>query len=888
MAVDAFARLTSTKSADLASIAPGKGANLIALPFGGSVGDLGGSFRDAVFATAANGVEAAHAQAIASGKSRIIVSGISWVANGAVTTFTLPLEFVGGATCSANGLPLNFTRGFRADDYAAVFTPGDAGLLKFPSWQRLTPQHFGAKADYVSASSPGTDDGPALQAWASELCTRVMPAGRYGTCQTIHWNGDANVNQNAGMQCDPQAWIYQRTDNIPIMTVWGSRGVWNFPILEYASRQASTNYGAVGLLVTPYPGQTGWYSNVIGRIMVRGGANVGFGNPPAISAPLATALAGNESFISTAWAQTDALGNYAWVPGMWVQVMLNNASRHIARITSVSSASYTTTLSGTASGGATSVTVTSASGLAIGQGIAIVQDNGSTFLTTIASIAGTTIGIASALASQASAGASAVASQTALGLSSPIPSAASVGNSVQVTGGTAPSAFPSAFFSNTVQFMFVDEPVRYGIVDRGTGTGDSIANLYVRSAGSGDVTAPTYTIQTAVYISGKGAGSIAQMNVEYLGFISDAIFISSRHFKIGELHIEGCRSYTNSTGLVSGSISDMDIDLAQIEYWTVFTADIANAVGVFYPRAASGTAMGAGRGQWRVKQLNTRKNVLNSAGSAGRAFIAAYPSGNTTHIKIDNWTYNRDGGIYPSGPLTSPSNVGGLVSIGNLLPPDCVAFAFDVDASSDSAAIYQRLVTSPKGQFKIREILALHPSASMTSATAGIYADSTGTTLISSVNNQALSALTDPGKVLAIPLAAGEATTLRAGASDIFYKTNTSQAKPAAITGTTSYLTGRNAGDSNTNLGVINFAAPHGLNVGDIVLISGSVSTAFNGSKRKIVDVPSSTQIVVYVDSPAAVGSSASPVADPAIAVQRMPTLHVMAVGADVGNFNVY
>ncbi|MBY0392265.1 MAG: hypothetical protein K2Q27_03240, partial [Novosphingobium sp.] len=175
MSVDAFARQTAAKAADLASNLPGRGSSMVALPFGGSVWDLGGGYRDAVFATPHGSVEAAHARAVATGKSRVIVNGIAWVADGTVTTFNVPIEFMGGATLSANGFALNFTKGFRAHDLDPIFNAADARFLKFPQWQRLTPFHYGAKGDYVSTASPGTDDGDALNAWAAELCWRVMP-----------------------------------------------------------------------------------------------------------------------------------------------------------------------------------------------------------------------------------------------------------------------------------------------------------------------------------------------------------------------------------------------------------------------------------------------------------------------------------------------------------------------------------------------------------------------------------------------------------------------------------------------------------------------------------------------------------------------------------------
>jgi len=799
-------------------LAASTGAAAIGIAGGGTVQDLASIYANAVFSASYASVEAAHAAAVSAGKTYVVVNS-AWALTGNFTA-TRQMVFALGFTVSCGSYTLNLSNGFIATDYQQVFTASEVSKITLPLWQRLTPQHFGAKADYVSSGSPGTDDGAALQAWASEVCTRVMPAGNYGTTQTINWNGSVSVNANAGMQCDPQAKIIQRTDNIPIMTCYGSRGVWQFPILEYMARQSTTNYSAVGLLISPYPGQVGWYYNTIGRIMVQNGANVGVFNHPSFASTTTNAYAEGATSIVVANAQTDAIGAYPWVPGMFVQIALD-AGLHITRLSSVSGAT--------------------------------------------------------------------------LGLATPIPASRSVavGAAVSVSGSTPPSTFPSAMFSNTIALIFVNEPSRYGYVDRGTGTGDAIGNLKVRTPGTAnDVTTPPYTIESAIYITGKSAGSIAQVNMEFLGLNSDALYIAGRHMKLGEVHIEGCRSYANNTGLISGTISDMDFDLVQVEYWTVLTTDISNAATIFYPRSVPGTTLGSNRGEWRVKQLNTRKNIFERTPPNGRAYVAGFFSNNVTQIKIDSWIYNRDGGLYPSGQFVTPTTSAGQVSIGSLLPPDCVGYLLDADANSSS---YQRIFTASKGQYKIREILAFHPSVSMTTATAGVYADTGGATLISNVNNQALATLTDTGKVLSIPLAASEATVLRSaptGATDgMFWKGNATQAKPAAVvTGASgsSYLTGRQAGDNNTNLGVINFTAAHGFLVGDIVLVTGSVNAAFNDKTFKIVDVPSTTQFVVYCDSVTAVGSASAPIADVAATVQKTPSLHVVVLGADVANFNAF
>lgn len=915
-----------------------------------------------VYSKAFASVSAAHAYAVANGYKKVIVNS-AWTLTGDFTA-TLPIQFAPGYIPSCGSYALNLTKGFEAGELQQVFLPGDRPKITIPSFQRLSPFHYGTKCDYAAAKgtgsiaantltitsmtsgayavgmlltddvvAPGTtiasfgpgttggvgtytlsgpaqtvasrtinaagssDDGPALQAWAGHVCTRIMPAGYYGTWQTIDWNGDLNINQNAGMQCDPQTRIIQFTDNIPIMTVWGSRGVWDMPILEYARRQPATNFGAVGLLVAPYPAQTGWYQNIIGRVMVRNGANVGYFNPPAIEAPLAVAAATNDNTVTVAFEQGDARSAYPWVPGLWAQVELNSGSWHIARIDGITTNSYpasltadaaagqpvivvdrttgwsngqgltleldsgatfttsissisgltvtladnlptkasayrdvragtTTKLDSTAATGATSLSVNSATGFSIGAGILITLNTASTHRTTITSVVGTTIGIADKLPSAAASGNGVSVRSTTFTLSQPIPSAASVSKRVQFTGASSPSKFQSAVFSNTNAGIYIDEPSRYGIIDRGTGTGNVYGNLYVRSPGSNDKTAPPWTIRMGVDIRSRTAENIKQMNFEYLSFLDSMSNFSGDYFSFGCIHEEGCRLLTANTGIVSGSARAMDIDLLQVEYWTVLGFSSPDVLGILFPRSVAGTSIGDGRGVWRIKELNTSKSPIN-----GRAYLACWGTGCLTQVEIDNWSPERDSGIYPSGQIASPSNR--FIRIKNMMPEETVGYAYDLDATDNTN--YQRIPTSGRGQFRIKEIVLIKPSVSMTTATGGVTSDTSGT-LITNVNNQALSPLTDRAKILPMPLSSAEANTLRAGNSDVYMKLAANQASPTAKTVATSYLTGRNGGEAKTNLAFLNFTAAHGYSAADYVLCNGLTNVP-NG-RRKVVDVP--------------------------------------------------
>ncbi|GEN99644.1 hypothetical protein NSE01_14770 [Novosphingobium sediminis] len=806
MSVDAFARLTSAKVADLASSAPGKGASLVSLPNGGTLGDLGNGYRDAVFATAHGGVELACAQAVAAGKSRVIVNGLAWVATGTVTTFAVMIEFMGGATLSANGFALNFAKGFRANDTDAIFAPADARLLTFPVTQRLTPFHFGAKADYVSPAAPGTDNADALNAWAGELCWRVMPPGKYGTTRTIHWNGDAVAASTSGVRAEVGAEIIQRTDNIPVMTFYGTRSEWRFPRLSFMNAQPSTNYGAVCLLCTVNPGQgSGLYMSSVPYLHTYQGA-VGVFFPGAINSSLALAAAAAATTVKVANAQTDLNAAYPWLPGMYVQIALDAGGYHTTRI----------------------------------------------------------VGVATDV----------------LTLRDPMPSAAAIGKRVAV----APNKLVNASdlgtnpvrFSNTWGQVFIENPSRWGWVDRGSGTQDSFVNRYVTcTTAFADISSPPLTLVSAIHETFRNGDKHGITNIEHFNFTGDAWYIGADNVVLGSVHFEACRLKTDGTGLIAGAVQSLQIDVVQVVYCTMLSSDITTSCGLFTPRSTASTGLGGNRGIWRIDNLHTSKNIVN----ASVAFLVRDASSNQTKLEIGNWQCGRDGGFYPTGQLSFPANYSGLVRLGNLIPEQTVSFRFDADLTVTTA---QDMYTSNKGQYRVGKVAYLSPSKAITTATAGVWNESGATNLVSSSGTSALTALSNKTAVVEPGLHANEAGKLRNAGARLYFKCGTAEAAPSAVIGTSSYLTGRNGGSNNTNLGFVNFAAAHGFNTGDVVAISGSVNASLNGT-FKVVDVPSATQLAIYVDSASSVGSFGAPIADPAISVQLRPTLHVVALGDDYG-----
>lgn len=769
-----------------------------------------GAYADAVLASEYGSVEAAHTAAVLAGKKRVVVPGLAWVANGTVTTFTLPIEFIGGATCRANGFALTLAAGFRAGDYDNLFLPSDAGRLTFPVWQRLTPFHFGAKGDYVSSASPGTDDGDALNAWAAELCWRVMPPAVFGTTKTIFLNGDLPASAKYGIFAEAGAEIVQRTDNIPVMAFYGARGTWRFPKLSFMVQQPNTNRSAIGLLCATNPTGpgNGFYMANVPHLHVNQAA-IGVFFPKAINSTAAEAAAAGSNTVKVAHAQTIANGGYPWVTGMYVQIYLDNGTYHTTRITGV----------------ATDV----------------------------------------------------------LTLRDPIPAGRNVaiGNRVAVSpsvlvGAGATGASPVRF-SNTWSYVFIENPSQFGWVCTGTGTNDVFLNRYINFQPAPIQWQQVPQAVSAIWEENRNGDKHVMTNIEHFNFSSHGWYVNADSVDLGFIHFEANRMKSNATGLIAGPTRNLSVDTVQVTYCAFLSEDLAGSTaGIFCPTAASdATRLGANKGTWRVGCLDTYKNFV----SPGVGFIVREASNNQIRVRFESWQLFRDGGFYPTGQLTSSINWSPVIPK-NLMPENTVAYLLDADLTITTV---QSMFPSNKGQYRVSKLAYMWPSKTPTTATAGVFDDEAATTLVSSANNTALSGLTSKtGTIIEPGLAAGEANKLRAAGFRIYFKCNAAEAAPASVTGASSYLTGRNGGSGNTNLGFINFGAAHGFNAGDVVTITGSVTAALN-STFKIVDVPSATQIAVYVDSAAAVGSAGAPTADAAIAVRLKPTINVFALGDDYG-----
>jgi hypothetical protein len=876
-----------------AELAGTGGAAMVGLENGGTVQDFADIYANAVFSASYASVTAAQAAASSAGKTYVVVNS-AWTLT-ANFTATLKIIFAPGFTVSCGAYTLNLSNGFQADDTQQVFFASDASKITLPMWQRLTPQHYGAKADYISSSSVGTDNGAALNAWANELCWRVMPAGRYGTTKTVYWNGDQTSSTAVAatglappyfsINADPMAEIIQRTDNIPVMTFYGYRGSWSFPKLKYETEQPSTNWGAVGLLCATNPSGAGngFYISTVPFLYVEN-ACVGVFFPRAINSTAASSASAGATSITVADAQTDAVGVYPWVPGMWVQIyMASPNTYHKTRITAVSGAVLT--------------------------------------------------------------------------FADPLPYAVSAGARVAVgasaLSGAGATASNSVAFSNTYSYVYIFKPSLFGWVDTGFGTQNVFENRYLTGVAPAQVWAPSATLKYGIYEPFRNGDKHGITNIEHFNFTQDAWYVGSDEVSLGSVHFESCTLKTSGTGLLAGTARALVADVIQVTYCAMLADDITDlavvtgsisgttltvtavtsgtlAVGdylygpgiaptttitvlgsgtggvgtytvstpattsqsvasttinaganknvaIFAPRVSSSTALGGNRGIWRIGILDTNKSFV----SPGVGSLVRDSSSNQTKIEIENWKYERDSGLYPTGALQSSVNVGCPVVFGNLFPNNVVAYTLDADITITAS---QTMYPSNKGEYKVSKIVYMYPTATPATATAGVWNESSATNLVSASGTTALSALTGRTTTVIEPgLSSNETNKLRTAGTRIYFKCAVAETAPAAKTAASAYLTGRNGGTDNTNLGFINFGSAHGFLAGDTVVISTAEATlaAINGT-FKIVDVPSTTQITIYCDSVNAVGTSGSPVTA-SISVQLKPTINVFALGDDYG-----
>ncbi|HVW78792.1 MAG TPA: hypothetical protein VHB45_14360 [Alloacidobacterium sp.] len=746
----------------------------------------------------------------------------------------------------------------------------------------LYPEMCGAIGDGV------TDDCAALTRWgAAPVWEKSMHRKTYATSCTVNMNGELGKtfqgNPSAlfwwGLNAPPGAEILETTNNIPIMTVYGSRGLWHFPVLAYANLQTVTmtspsgfiscaagtmgttcNPYSVGLLVEPYPNIGGLYMSRDISMYVANAA-IGFGIARAfydtITGDAVISGSGDTGTTTVTVFNTpgDISTQYPWLPQMYAQLQLSDGSWFVSRIQSIDPSTNTIVMKGAAP-------------LAAKSNAYIVHSN-----------------------------------------------------ALQTKGEQAPVLTAINNFSNTFSYVQIFQPTFEGWYDNGVGTPNHYVQRYIEwNPVAGDNWHRYGTVKNAIYENNRDGDVMGQTNIEHIISLGSMWVHNSADGVVdgGTVHCEGCGLVTDGTAIFSWATANAHFDDISIEYSRMladnsdlaapFNSPIVNGVGVFMPSptqamdSTSATTF-TGRGIWNIEQLATLENIVDS--SAGASPIAYLVRGhgngnNYSDVHIHAWTNTRDSGFFPAGQFVYPL-LGPAPLIDGIMPSGTVAYGLKIPITTTGC----NATTTATGRL-YSTIANWLPSAISVnggspyvqgSPTAGIYTDFSCTTLLSSANNHSIAANTKLSNFI-MPLSAMAQNQLyNTGASNNLFLDVTAASSPTSIThaATSSYCTGRNGGYLNTNICVITLASAPSLAIqpGQAIQITGSANKGLqdiSGVTTYVTDVPDSTHLVVYVDSldctnygtgpDASCGTETHPQPESGMTITVIPTVNAFVTGS--------
>jgi hypothetical protein len=676
----------------------------------------------------------------------------------------------------------------------------------------------------------GTDDTPFLQAWAKLNQKKSMQRVTYIVSNTININGDSS-NPLTNTRQGMFAPIGATIEEITD----------DVPIMTVFSNRSSWRFPR--LLYAN--AQAASNLNAVGLLVDpypgQGGlyicdeismkienAAVGFFNPPSVSSTIPSGASLGDTSVTVANAQTNALGNFPWMKQMWVQIRLHGGAWFPVRISNV---------------GGTILTLTSA-------------------------------------------------------LPDSVDANAPIVFSMKAQSGSVVGLMGPADYSNNFTDIYIVNPSLAGYVDRSVGTHNEYSNFYVTGnlPPAGDNLNWPTTATNAIYIAGSAQNHFGIVNVEHLKLTGSAIIYYSGGAApvFDSIHFEGDRLTTSGTGLIEGHTNSMIIGSLELNYCSMISDDGITNVAILMPSNSNEpgvTTSWIPRGKWKIGSLTTQKNIVTFSANAGSpvAFLVKDNSGSSIDIEIDEWNTMRDGGFYPAGQLVTPAG-NAAPWIGNKMPRDTVAYGLRLGMATLAA---QRLYAGA-GSYNVNKILVANGSKWVNGTPAGgIYQDAALSTLMTSSNSLPL-AVGSAATAVVLPLASGAQNTMLNNLTNSASFLLTAASTTSTVTTSTStWLTGRNAGDNQTNLAYINFTSAHGLTAGQDVTIAGSANPGLSGSVHAyVVDVPSSTQIVLYVDSatctitpPATTstcGTSGSPIPESGLTITVNPVADVFVMGDKV------
>jgi hypothetical protein len=450
------------------------------------------------------------------------------------------------------------------------------------------------------------------------------------------------------------------------------------------------------------------------------------------------------------------------------------------------------------------------------------------------------------------------------------------------------------FFQNTISAVEIYTPSVAGWVDRGSGTQNNILNLYVNGSPqpAGNNVDYATTAVNGVYMSGRSQDHIGIVNIEHLALSGSAFVYNSSDGApvIDSIHFEGDRLKGDGTALIDAQSNGMHVGAVDVVYCVMLASDGLTGVSIFKtaPTAKPGvTSSYTGRGIWDIGNLTTIKNAVNSSAQDNPvAFLVRDNSGSTIDVNIASWNSMRDGGFYPVGQLVTPAG-SAAPWIGNKMPRDTVAYGLRVGLGTLAA---QRLY-SGAGSYSVNKVVVTNGNSWVGGTPAGgVYQDAALSTLLTASNALPVPA-NSAASAFVLPLAAGaQSSMLNNLTSNAYFQLSAAAAPSTIATATGSWVTGRNAGDNQTNLAYINFGSAHGLSAGQDVTVAGSGNPGLSGSVHGyVVDVPNPMQIVLYVDSatctitpPAttsACGTSGSPIPESGLTITVNPVADVFVIG---------
>lgn len=500
-------------------------------------------------------------------------------------------------------------------------------------------------------------------------------------------------------------------------------------------------------------------------------------------------------------------------------------------------AELSTTLSASASSGATSIQVASV-GSGTGQSILagvyinVTLDTAAVQVVQVDYVSGTTVYLKDALNAAA-------------------------------TSGNAVTVFESVVFTNTFDNIYITYWTDFGFYHAGSGTGCSFPNLYLANA-----TQDSYgACVGAIYISNFAEGFMGQVNVEWCAPTESLIQLNyGNGLDISSLRTEGVKPQTSGTGILQ-----VTNDTLRISTWTIDNLNVETAAGtISLVRFPTGTQTGR-ETRVDIGSLNIQNGLLETPNN-----VYYCQSNNATEsLYIHSMGLRPDAGIRRRGQFATPSTVSKVIKkLDPFFDESVVAYGTKLDISfTGDKTMYSR--TRRAG---VEKVVVGNSRESLSTAVAGVNtATSGGGTDIATP--EALSAITGYDKQLRLSVESGIENTIFEYTSDskLYFEVATAQAD-VAVAGTSVSVQRYNDRTSGFGLQEYVWSGAHGLNVGDLIQTSGYTDTDFNFSTPTVVvAVPSSTKFQVYKYT----GDSKALTADTGGSLSKVPCVDVKIYGED-------